>query len=99
MTKNYHVCLDVRGALLNWTDRQMKGLLLHDDGRKMSAREARLALMDEIAKGHAVIPCSPCDNFDYSGPGCMGHDLPNSGPLGRGKSNAPPSTEEPKSNG
>lgn len=75
MTTSYHMCLDVRGALHNWTDRQMRGVFQHDDGREMTVREAKNALMDEIAKGHKVIPCSPCDNFDYQ-KGCLGHPEP-----------------------
>jgi hypothetical protein len=71
-TTMYHLCLDLRGALHNWSDRQMKGVFLHDDGRTMTAREAKDVLMDEIAKGHKVIPCTPCDNFDYQ-TGCQGH--------------------------
>ena len=34
----------------------MRGLFTHDDGRPMSIREAKTALMDEIAKGHRFIP-------------------------------------------
>jgi hypothetical protein len=72
---DYHLCLDLRGALMNWSDRQFKGAFTHDDGRKMTAREAKLALMEEIAKGRKVIPCAPCNNFDYER-GCMGHRRP-----------------------
>lgn len=68
----YHLCVDVRGALLNWSDRAMDGVFQHDDGRPMKHTEAKLALMDEIAKGHKVIPAAPCDNFDYQ-KGCLGH--------------------------
>ncbi len=76
MTKSYHLCLDVRGALHNWSDREMRGVFKHDDGRPMTPREARDTLMDEIAKGHKVIPCSSeCDNFDYQ-EGCLGHEVP-----------------------
>jgi hypothetical protein len=71
----YHLCLDVRGALRNWSDRQMAGVFQHDDGRPMTILEAKDALMDEIAKGRKVIPCSPCDNFDYQR-GCLGHPQP-----------------------
>jgi hypothetical protein len=67
-----HLCLDVRGALHNWSDREFKGVFKHDDGRPMTPREAKDALMDEIAKGHKVIPCGPCDNFDFQ-KGCLGH--------------------------
>jgi hypothetical protein len=52
----------------------MEGLFLHDDGRKMTAVEAKLELMEEIARGHKVIPCGPCDNFSYE-KGCQGHDV------------------------
>ena len=52
--------------------RELAGLLRHDDGRRMTADEARDVLLDEIAKGHKVIPCGTCDNFDYQD-GCMGH--------------------------
>jgi hypothetical protein len=79
MSKMYHLCLDIRGALLNWNDREMRGVLQHDDGRPMNAREAKNALMDEIAKGRKVIPCSPCDNFDYQR-GCQGHEEPDDQP-------------------
>ena len=73
VTKTYHLCLDVRGALLNWTDRDFKSCFTHDDGRKMTPREARMALMDELSKGHKVIPTCACDNFDYQH-GCGGHE-------------------------
>src|SRR5690348_14280089 len=72
MSTSYHFCLDLRGALINWTDRQWRGVLHDDNGRVLSPREAKLALMDELAKGRKVIPCSPCDNFDYQ-KGCKGH--------------------------
>lgn len=75
MSKMYHMCLSVRGALMNWSDRQMAGVFTHDDGRPMSTREAKEMLMDELAKGHNVIPCGPvCEGFDYSGGGCQGHE-------------------------
>jgi hypothetical protein len=79
MSKSYHLCLDVRGALHNWTDRDFKGVLQHDDGRPMTPREARDALMDVIARGHKVIPCSPCNNFNYQ-TGCQGHEEPEAEP-------------------
>ena len=75
MSKMYHMCLSVRGALMNWSDQRMAGLFNHDDGRPMSAREAKEKLMDELAKGHEVIPCGPvCEGFSYSGDGCPGHE-------------------------
>ena len=69
-----HMCLSVRGALMNWSDRQFDGVFTHDDGRSMTPMEAKAALLDELAKGHEVIPCGPvCDGFDYGGGGCPGH--------------------------
>jgi hypothetical protein len=73
MSKMYHLCLDVRGALHNWSDRELRGAFRHDDGRPMSPHEAKDALMDEIAKGHKVIPTCECNNFDYQR-GCQGHE-------------------------
>ena len=73
-TKIVHMCLDVRGALKTMTRRELASMFKHDDGRKMTADEARDALMDELSKGHEVIPFSKaCEGFDYSGGGCPGH--------------------------
>lgn len=68
-----HLCMDIRGALLNWNSSKMRGCFRHDDGTTMTDAEAKLALMDELAKGRKVIPCAPCDNFDYQ-QGCLGHE-------------------------
>ena len=73
MTRSYHMCLDLCGALLNWSDRMFHGVITDDNGLALSSRDARLALMDELAKGHRVIPCSPCDDFDYQ-TGCRGQE-------------------------
>jgi len=67
--------LNVRGALKNMTNRELVGMFTHDDGRRMTADEEKDALMDELAKGHEVIPFGkPCEGFDYSGGGCPGHE-------------------------
>ena len=73
MTRTFHMCLDVRGALMNWNDREMKGVF-KDNGRVLSVREAKEFLMDEIAKGHRVIPIGDCDTFDFE-TGCPGHPV------------------------
>lgn len=74
--KTVHMSLSVRGALTNMTRRELGALFKHDDGRKMSADEAKDALMDELAKGHEVIPFGgPCEGFDYAGRGCPGHEV------------------------
>lgn len=72
-----HSCMSVRGALLNWSDAQFQGLFTDDNGMPLSARAAKAELLDELAKGHVVIPLGPaCEGFDYSGGGCPGHPTP-----------------------
>jgi|ERR1051325_300676 hypothetical protein len=74
--RRIHMKLSVRGALMNWSNREFEGCFSHDDGRPMSPLEAKSALLDELAAGHEVIPCSPdCVGFDYSGKGCPGHPV------------------------
>jgi hypothetical protein len=76
MTRTIHVCLSVRGALMSWTNRDFVNLIKHDDGRTMTTDEAKSALMDELAKGHEVLPFGePCEGFSYR-TGCPGHDVP-----------------------
>lgn len=66
------MCLSVRGAL-NMPKSKLRGWIRHDSGRLMTPDEARHALMDELAKGHEVIPMGePCEGFDYT-KGCPGH--------------------------
>lgn len=68
-----HCCLDVRGALKNFTKRQL-GALFTDNGKRVSADAARDALLDHVAAGHDVIPLGPpCNGFDYK-TGCPGHE-------------------------
>lgn len=72
-----HMCLSVRGALKTMTKKQLVSMFDHDGGRRMTADEARDALLDELAKGHEVIPFGKaCEGFDYSGGGCPGHLRP-----------------------
>lgn len=74
--KTIHMCLSVRGAL-NWPLREQKRMLRsmtkNDGTRFRDVAELRNALIDELAKGHEVIPMSAeCDNFDWK-KGCQGH--------------------------
>jgi hypothetical protein len=69
----YHMYLNVRGALL-WPKSKLKGMLVDKTtGRYLTPDEARNALMDELSKGHEVIPIGECDNFDFKR-GCLGHE-------------------------
>lgn len=77
--KTFHMVLDIRGCLANWSPRDMRGMFKHDDGRVMDPREARNVLVDELAKGRRVLPIGDeCEGFDYQN-GCPGHDRPNLG--------------------
>ena len=72
------MCMNVRGALMNMNDEQLADAFLHDDGGRMTAQEAKAALLDELAKGRKVIPLgTPCEGFDYTGGGCPGHVIDN----------------------
>ncbi len=75
MAKAIHVSLDIRGALMNYTARDYKGMFRHDDGSPMTWREAKLTLLDELAKGRRYLPFGVCEGFDYQ-TGCPGHELP-----------------------
>ncbi|MBP2482931.1 hypothetical protein J3A72_003223 [Stenotrophomonas sp. PvP093] len=71
---HYHVHLDVAGALINMTDRDLDGLFQRNpSGEPLTAAEARRVLTDHLANGRHVIPLAPCEGFDYSGTGCPGH--------------------------
>lgn len=75
-----HVCLNVRCALLNWSNREFRHMVRN--GQPLSPREARAALLNELARGHEVIPIGPaCEGFDYSGGGCPGHDIDEERPV------------------
>lgn len=68
----YHMQIDIKGLLLR-KDRELRGLL-RKDGKRVTAAEARLYLMEHLQKGHSYIPFGKCDNFDYVNGGCLGHE-------------------------
>jgi hypothetical protein len=70
-----HMHLNVRQFITRPLNQYPKGLFTKDDGSPMTNREAREALLDELQQGHVVIPCGQCNNFDYSGVGCLGHPV------------------------
>lgn len=60
-----HMCMSVRGAIRNTMKlrKNAKTYMTDDKGRPLSRDEAVSALMDELAKGHDVIPLGlPCGN-------------------------------------
>lgn len=73
MSATRHMSLNIRGFLRNARyPRDYRGLFRHGDGRGMTASEARDFLLDELSKGHVVIPFGHCEGFDYT-TGCPGH--------------------------
>lgn len=70
------MCLDVRGAINNiLRSRSKRTGFQHSDGRSMTRDEAVMALIDELAKGHEVIPMNPkCGNPCQNSPLCKGFD-------------------------
>ena len=45
-----------------------------DDGHVLSLREAKAELLDHLAQGHRLYPCSSeCEGFDWQ-TGCPGHE-------------------------
>jgi hypothetical protein len=84
--KSYYMCMSVRGAIKDLQSRRGKKSYMNDDqGRPLTRLEAIDALMDELAKGHELIPmgdkcANPCPNayrgcagFDYKDGGCPGY--------------------------
>lgn len=65
--------LSVRGALLNWSDQDLVAMLKREDGSKLTPREAKERLLDQLAQGHEKIPMGECDNWDWK-EGCLGHE-------------------------
>lgn len=74
-----HMCISVRGALRNWKPREWRNCCTDPEtGLTLTPDEVHDALLDELAKGHEVIPFGEaCEGFDYSGKGCPGHENEN----------------------
>lgn len=82
MAQSFHMHIRIRSLLAKdkrklWKD--WKYVFTDDNGKTLSVEEIKNWLMDELAKGHEVYPCGECDNFDYSGRGCLGHEKSKSG--------------------
>ena len=74
MSRIIHMCLSVRGAL-NWSKAEMKRMApcIEVEGKQLqTADEVKNFLLDELSKGHEVLPSGDCDNFDWK-TGCKGH--------------------------
>ncbi len=74
-TKIVHMSLSVRGAIRNYRD-WIGAMMNSETGEPLTANEIQDALMDELVRGHEVIPLGEaCEGFDYSGGGCPGHPV------------------------
>jgi hypothetical protein len=77
MATQFHLCLDIRGALKNKLGKKsLKGLFHKDNGKSCTHEEAQDYLFDCLAKGWEVLPIGECENFDYK-TGCRGHKIDN----------------------
>ena len=79
MSRSFHMRVNVEHLLCMsvqefWRD--WKSVFEDDNGKVLTCKEARDELRVELEKGHKVIPVGTCDNFDYSGKGCLGHEEP-----------------------
>ena len=73
----YHLHLCVRGALRDFSKRQLKGMFRLEGGRECTADEAKDNLLECLAQGKEVLPFGPvCEGFDFAGGGCPGHHQP-----------------------
>lgn len=76
MSRRIHLRADIRG-LLSKSDRYLDGLM-QQDGKELSAIEARAILRAELEQGHNYIRCcseDECPDFDPVEHGCPGHEL------------------------
>jgi hypothetical protein len=78
-SRRIHIGISVRGVLrqpLRQIWREWKGAVTDDEGNPLpDAESIRDAFMNELAKGHEVIPFGePCEGWDYR-TGCPGHDI------------------------
>jgi len=68
--RTFHMTVDIRGGL-KLPNRILAGMLVRDDGTRLTAEEAREELLQAFRKGYDVLPT--CDNHDEKGH-CLGHD-------------------------
>lgn len=78
------MCQSIEGPLMNWGKKEWKNALKYisdENGKPYASIDAlKHAFLDELAKGHKVVPIGDCDNFDWEH-GCRGHvigESPNS---------------------
>lgn len=70
-----HLQISLRGALINWQDREWRNCVKNDQGRTLSPQEVKAYFLDCLSEGKKLIPMDPsCEGFDYQ-TGCPGHRI------------------------
>jgi hypothetical protein len=69
-----HMRIDVRGALMNWSDSEWRDCVRGNSGKILTPAEVKAGFLDELAEGNLFLPLGDCDNFDPK-EGCKGHPV------------------------
>jgi len=73
-SKTFHMSVDIMGFLAHYKKKSMSGMMLSDDGKLLSDREARAEIQKALSKGHKLLPTHKCEGFDPFEKGCPGHE-------------------------
>lgn len=76
-TTRIHMSQSITGPLLNWKTPDWKRatkFITRLDGSRYTVAELKRAFVEELSKGHEVVPVGECDNFDFK-TGCKGHPI------------------------
>jgi len=75
MSTRHHLAIDIQGLLDNCKRRKIT-FMNHDDGSRMTDREARDYIAARQAEGHKLMSMSnECEGFDPFEKGCPGHPI------------------------
>lgn len=66
---SYHITIDLVGGL-RLPDHELNGFIIDDDGRRLTAAEARKLFVAKLREGFDVLPM--CEHHDSKGH-CLGH--------------------------
>lgn len=63
--RTFHIHLSVRGALRDFSKRQLKGMFRMEGGRECTAEEAKDHLLEALAQGKEVLPFAALRGFRF----------------------------------
>jgi hypothetical protein len=72
--RHIHMRIDIRGAIMNWSDSEWRNCIKDNDGKMLSPDEVKRGFLEELSKGNDYLPLGDCDNFDPK-KGCLGHPV------------------------